>query len=319
MIKMKIIYTIFALLCFNLSFTQTVADVGRIVLNCTVIDNDKKIPEEASMLLISKLQQIATNSGLGGNSINPRFVLAVKPNVTTKDIIAGPPQMVSLNLELVFFIGDALENLHFSSQNLNVKGVGVNENKAYINAIQSINPRNRDFSAFLTIGKEKIIQYFENNCEIIHTKVKGLTETQEYDAAIYELMQIPDVSMSCYNQAMSEIKLVFGKKIEKDGQIAYQQALNKWTSNQTTSGATLALEILGKIDPLATSYKEAVILSQSIKRKLSDDEQKEWDFKMRSYNDEIEMNKKRNETARQIAIEYYKNQPKTIIYNRLIW
>jgi hypothetical protein len=316
---MKIIYTILAVLCCNLSFTQTNADVGRIVLNSTVIDNDKKVPEEASMQLISKLQQIATNSGLGGNSINPRFVLAVKPNVTTKDIIAGPPQMLSLNLEFVFFIGDAIEPMQFSSLTLNVKGVGTNENKAYINAIQNINPRNKEFGPFITTGKGKIVEYYARRCEAISVKAKVLSDKQEFDAAIYEIMQIPDACGPCYEKSLNEVRSIYQKKVDSEGKKAYLEANKKWSSNSNSTGAKEALAILGNIDPSSSVFKDAIALSRSIQKKISEDEKREWDFKMKAYQDDVELEKERLDAARKIAVAYFKNQPKTIVYNRLIW
>jgi hypothetical protein len=319
MTRMKIIYLLLTVLHCKVLLSQTGADVGRIILNSIVIDNDRNIPEEARMQLVNKLQQIATNNGFGGNSISPRFVLAVKSNVSSKDIIAGPPQMVSLSLEFVFFIGDAVEDMQFSSLTLNAKGVGVNTNKAYISAIQSINPRNKEFIQFLAIGKGKIVEYYEGRCESIQSKAKALADKHEYDAAIYELMQVPDASRSCYEKSLSAVQPLYKKKIDREGQASYLEASRKWSSNPTASAAKDVLSVLGSIDPSASSYEDAKSLSESIQRKISEDEKREWDFKMKAYQDGVDLEKQRIEAARQTAVEYFKNQPKTIVYNRITW
>jgi hypothetical protein len=44
-----------------------------------------------------------------------------------------------------------------------------------------------------------------------------------------------------------------------------------------------------------------------------------WDFKMRNYSDGLNLEQLRIESIRKIAVSFYQNQPKTIIYNRIIW
>ena len=99
-------------------------DFGRIVLN-TYLSEQIDIPGEARKLLDTKLSQVASNYGMGGSSVNPRFIITASINVGTKDIIAGPPQMIAQNLEVTIFIGDALENQIFCNTTLSLKGVGA--------------------------------------------------------------------------------------------------------------------------------------------------------------------------------------------------
>ena len=111
-------------------------DFGRIILNTHVPEN-LNIPAEAKNFLVTKMNQIASVNGMGGSQANPRFIISVSINVGTKDIIAGPPQMIAQNLELTFFTGDALTNTIFSSSTVSLKGVGSNETKAFIEAFKT--------------------------------------------------------------------------------------------------------------------------------------------------------------------------------------
>ena len=63
-------------------------DFGRIVLN-TYLPDSIALPAEAKNLLITKLNQITSNNGMGGSQANPRFIITANVNVGTKDIIAG--------------------------------------------------------------------------------------------------------------------------------------------------------------------------------------------------------------------------------------
>jgi len=101
-------------------------DFGRIVLNTHLAD-ELELPAEASKLLINKLDQITSINGIGGSQANPRFIITADVNVGTKDIIAGAPQMIAQNLEVTFFIADAIAQVVFNSTSVSLKGVGTND------------------------------------------------------------------------------------------------------------------------------------------------------------------------------------------------
>ena len=102
-------------------------DFGRITLNPYLSENSG-LPAESQKLLLNKLNQIVVNNGISGSQVNPRFVITAEINIGTKDIIAGPPQMIAQNMDVTIFIGDAMKNSKFSSVTLSLKGVGTNEN-----------------------------------------------------------------------------------------------------------------------------------------------------------------------------------------------
>lgn len=316
MFKSLIICT--ALFCFSL-ITNAQSDASRIVLNAVVLDKENKIPEETKSQLISKLNQIASDYGVGGKALSSRFVLAIKINILTKDIVAGPPQMIAENLEITFYVGDAIENTIFSSTSLNLKGVGTNENKAMIAALQNINIKNKQFEELINAGKDKIVAHFNNQCDFVIKKAETLRDKQEFDAAIYELMQVPEVCKVCYDRCMNAVQPIFQKKIDREAIQVINDAKNKWNANPNSKGAEEARLLLNKVEPASSSYKEAVALSESIRIKIEQNEKRDWDFKMKIYNDHVKLEEQRIEAARATAIEYYKNQPQTIIYQRLFW
>lgn len=311
--------SLYLLLSVNLLFSQSLNDVGRIVLNGCVIDIQNKIPQEAKEVLLSKLTQIASENGIGGNGIDTRFILAVKINVTTKDVVVGPPQAIALNIEFVFFIGDVKENKIFSSISIKSKGVGNNETKALISAIQTIHYENSKFSDFLSLGKDRIVAYYLSQCDFIITKANTLAIQGQYDAAIYDLLTVPEVCKSCFEKCLPIINNIYQQKIDKEGMQKLREATLKWNANQNINNANTAAELLAEINPLAASYKEALLLSQQIKTKIETIEKVDFEFKMKKYNDSIALDAQRIDAAKQIAIAYYKNQPQSIIYNHIIW
>ena len=59
--------------------------------------------------------------------------------------------------------------------------------------------------------------------------------------------------------------------------------------------------------------------SETIRAKVEEIENRDWEFKMKKYKDDLNAESKRIESFRQIAITYFQNQPRTIIYNHIIW
>jgi hypothetical protein len=342
---------IFGLLCFmsiTTAFCQeSLNDFGRIILNTYLPDNIA-LPAEAKSLLTTKLSQITSNNGMGGSQVNPRFIITANVNVGTKDIIAGPPQMIAQNLDVTLFIGDAVTNTIFSNTTLNLKGVGTNENKAFIDALKTINPKNKEVLAFLEEGKTKIIDYYGTNCDFIIKDAQTLVKQEKYDEAIYQLSLVPDVCQDCYFKCLDTLTSIYQKKIDADCNVKFNEAKVTWTAAQNPDGAEKAGDILSTINPMATCQLDVSAFIKSIDAKLKADEKARWEFKMKQYADKIaaqkeqvriakeeskredvyrekqagrnfELDKLNSNNSRQIALEYARNQPKTITYNNIYW
>ena len=293
-------------------------DFGRIVLNTYLPDNIV-LPSEAKDLLLSKLNQITSNNGLGGSQVNPRFIITANVNVGTKDIIAGPPQMIAQNLDVTLFIGDALTNTVFSNTTLSLKGVGTNENKAFIDALKTINPKNKEVLAFLEEGKNKIINYYSTNCDFIIKEAQTLSEQYKFDEAICNLMLVPEICKECYFKSKDEASAIFKKKIESDCNEKLKQAQLDWAAEPNINGAKKAAVILTTIIPSDKCKAEISKLSDEIKKKLQEDQKKKYDFDMLEMQKKYDTEQKRIDAVREIALEQAKNQAKTFVYNNIYW
>jgi len=293
-------------------------DFGRIVINTYLPDNIA-IPTEAKKLLETKLKQITTNNGIGGSQANPRFIITAIVNIGTKDIIAGPPQMIAQNIDITLFIGDAVSNTVFSNTTISLKGVGTNENKAMIDALKTISPKNNDIIAFVEVGKNKIISYYSTQCDFIIKDANTLAQQSKYDEAIYQLSLVPEVCKECYFKCLDNLSVIYQQKIDIDCKAKLNNAKTIWVAEQNLTGAKKVSEILVTIDPLAACQSEADALVKTIDAKLKADEKQKWDFKMKKYDDKIELEKLRIKAYREVAVENAKNQHRTIIYNNIYW
>jgi len=302
-----------------IGYTQVqLDDFDRIILN-SHISEKLELTSEVKNTLLTKLDQISSSNGMGGSQINPRFIITANVTIGSKDIIAGPPQMLAQNLELTLFIGDAITNTIFSTISLSLKGVGTNENKAYIDAFININPKNKEVVAFLEEGKTKIINYYSTNCDFILKDAQALTKQEKYDEAIYKLSLVPDVCKECYFKCLDTLTTIYQKKIDADCKIKLNQAKSLWAAQQTPIGAEKVGDILSTINPMASCQGEIESFIKTIDTKLKADEKASWEFKMKQYKDSVELEKIRVNAYREVAIEYARNQPRTVTYNNIYW
>lgn len=333
-------------------------DFGRIVLN-TYLSDQIKIPMEAKAQLENKLSQIGSNYGMGGSSVNPRFIITANVAVGTKDIIPGPPQMIAQNLDITLYIGDAIENKVFANTIISVKGVGTNENKAFIDAIKKLNPKHKDIASFIEEGKAKIVTYYSTQCDFIIKDAKTLVKQGKFDEAIYKLSLVPEVCQTCYFKCLDTLTSVFQQKIDTDCKTKLTEAKTTWATAQNPAGAEKAGDILSTINPIAACQKEVDTFIKSIAAKLKADEKAKWEFQMKQYADNVakekeqvriaedkgkrddtyrenqsqrdavlqekqssrnfELDKIRADSYREIAVEQAKNQPRTLPYNNITW
>jgi hypothetical protein len=345
--KKIVLSIVLAFLSNTLNAQVSLDDFGRIVIN-TYLPTDINLPTDAKNMLETKINQITSTYGMGGSQANPRFIITANVIIGTKDVIPGPPQMIAQNIELVLFIGDAFSNTVFANTSVSLKGVGTNENKAFIDAFKGINPKNRDYEAFLEAGKNKIIDYYKTNCDFLIKEAQTLVKQERYDEAIYQLSLVPDVCQECYFKCLDTLASIYQKKIDVDCNLKLNEAKMSWAATQNIDAAIRVGEILSTINPIAMCQDEVNSLISKIDAKLKADEKARWEFKMKKYQDEVEakreqmriaeekgkradefkenqarrnfeLDKIRSNAYREVAIEQARNQPQSVTYNNIYW
>jgi hypothetical protein len=293
---------------------QVLEDFGRVVLN-TYLPEKLALPAEAKNLLATKLSQITSTNGIGGSQVNPRFIITANINVGTKDVIAGPPQLIVQNLDITLFIGDALSNTIFANTTLSLKGVGTNENKAFIDALKMINPKNKEITSFIEEGKNKIINYYISQCDFILKDADALTKQYKFNEAILMLMTVPAVSKDCHFKAKDLASIIFNQKIDSDCTEKLKEAKLIWASAPNEIGATKIADILTKVIPSTKYRNEITKLSDEIKKHLKAEHQKKYDLEMLQMQKNYATEQRRLEAIKEIAIAH----AKTIIHNNIYW
>lgn len=316
----KYILFVLLILAFNFSSNAQIQfdNFSRVVLN-TYLREDIAIPTEAKILLITKLNQITNANGIAGSQVNPRFIITASVSLGTKDIIPGPPQMIAQNLNITLFVGDAISNTMFSSIGLNVQGVGTNDNKAFIEAIKNINPKNKEISLFLEDGKKKIISYYSTQCNFIQKEALALTKQEKYDEAIYQLLLVPNVCDECYLKCLDVLTHVYQQKIDSECKQTLQEAKKSWLLSSNKETALTIAEKISSISPLALCINEAKVFIEQVQKEVNLNEKEKKNIELKIYQDKVELEKQRIAACEKIALEYIKSYPKTITYNHIYW
>lgn len=243
-----------------------------------------KIPAEAGKQLERKMTQLLTANGISSQDANNRFVITAKADITSKDIVASTPQRISEKIALTFLVGDIVENKVFETITIPLIGIGINENKAFIAAINQVKPQNAELKEFLGRAKNKIVEYYAVRCTQIINQAQKLASGNEYDEAIYQLMQIPDIC-DCAKESQD---LMIEYTIKRNNAIAaqlYNEAKARWAASPTPEGASEVADIISKIPANTSCQSQVNALINTISKKMRDDEKRQWDYKMKQYND----------------------------------
>jgi len=301
--------------CISANAQGAKSDIGRISLTSYITPQVEQITPGASGILTNKLNQVVNANGLGAAGYS-RFIITANLNVLSKDIIASAPPMTALTLDVTLYIGDGVEGNKFSSHSMTVKGVGINENKALIDAFKSIKPNDAALQAFVTNGKNQIVEYYNTRCSQILKEAKLLEAQNRFEEAIFKLTSVPDASLECYNKAIEAVVPIYRKFIDRDCKVKLQEATAIWNANQTVDAANTVGEIIMGIDPQADCYSQVRALSDRVAKRVLELDNREWKYKVDS---EIGLKRDLIQAYRDVGVAYGNGQPKTVVYNTRGW
>jgi hypothetical protein len=320
---LKNLLFLFALLISNIANTQSKVSqsnaANSIALVSVVSDEIEGLNESSRKFLENKLNRIVSNNGIVGSSLNQRFIITSNVIVISKELTTTAPPMQAYNLEVSFFIGDGTDGKLFSSSSMTYKGVGQSETKAYRAALKSINTSDARFEKFINEGRNKIIEYYNTQCDFIMKEAELLSSQNDFAGALAKLMSIPSACQSCYEKSMEKAPKVYQDYLDRQCEIYMNKAKSIWASNQDEKGAREAASILALVDPDSKCANDAnnmlKELYDEIQKRVKDLDQREWDYKLK---DQMQLSEI-IEAMKQVGIAYGENQPQNVNYNYRGW
>ncbi|MFW5725530.1 MAG: hypothetical protein ACOCX0_03710 [Bacteroidota bacterium] len=271
-------------------------DLGRISIAALVPD-EAGLPSGSSQMLQNKMMQMATQNGLGATQERSQFAMVPVISIISQDVTPTAPPQIALTVEVAFYIVDAVTQNIFSQTYIEVKGVGNTEDRAYTQALRNVNPRHGQFRGFIEQGKEKIVEYYNSQCDVIISGAQALASQQQYEEALFLLMSVPDVSRECFNSCMTLTSDIYTQYANQKCNEYLSAARSAWAAKELDAVA----ENLGKITPDMDCYPQAEELANTVTAAVEGEGASSWHFKMKKYDDQIDLQKMKIEAGRDIA------------------
>lgn len=283
------------------------------------------MPMQTKGLLTTKMEQIITQNGFGACNRADRFVMLAKCNILEKDVSPTTPPRLTQTVEVTFILGDVVENKTYASVAFNLKGIGTNETKAWQTAFNNLKPSDPELKTLFEESNRKIEAYYTANCRRLIAEAQMLASTGEYDSAIASLMMVPDVCADCHEEALAEASVIYRQKIDTEGAALLSKAKNVWAAKPDAEGAEEALKYIDLISSTSSSFADADALVTEIAGKLLSDKNREWQQRLKEYNDEKELRRREQSNVharsmatiaacRSVAEKWAENQPQTKVY-----
>lgn len=264
--------------------------------------------------LENKARQMLTSNGFASKS--NRILLTANIVEISKDVTPTAPPVFDINMEATFYIVDIIEKAIINEITFEVKGTDKMEHKAYIKAINKINPRSQEVRKFVAESKRLLSEYYNNRLPSIIKKAETLAAQELYDDAITSLCDIPE-TVNGYNEAADKMQVIYQQKIDHDANYLINEAKALMAARNYND----ALGALMEVNPNSTRNKDAQLLVKNIRNSIAAEERARIEAELRKFellqeeknrqrDDNITLEKMRINAMREIgSIKIEENQP----------
>lgn len=295
-------------ICLLTSVCHSQSDVSFIA----IVESQETLLGSSESVLKGKIYSILAEAGCQNDDCNSRFVIAVKPIVSSKEIVPTTPQRVKTEISLLIRIGDVKTGKVFKTTSITLKGIGLNEEKSLISCFNNLDKDNAQLSIMVREAQSEIENYYCTHCDEIIKRWINEANMDAYESSIYELVSIPNVCKTCYERCQQEAVAIYQRHIENVGQDLYAKARIEWMNGQNSEAANRVAAIMVQIDPRASIYPKVKELQNVITQKLDAEEKREWDLYLKKDNDNQSFKKSIVEAVRDIGVAWGENQPQSI-------
>lgn len=252
----------------------------------------------------NKLRSILTARDMLSRYGASRFVLAARLAVVDKEVLATAPTKVVLHLTANISIGDGLAGLCFGSYDVALKGVGATEQAAVASAVRSISTSSRELSDMLAEATKRIVDYYNKEAANIMARADALAGQGQYEEAICELALVPEECRS-YAKVQEKTVEIYRQYVRHNTALVLTQAKALWAGDPTPENADRVMAMLADADPLAPNYAEVQAFIQKVEAAVRRENNQR-------RADAVAIKKAQINAAREVAVAFAKNQPKTI-------
>lgn len=221
------------------------------------VSEECKVPPHAVKTLKHKLTQIVTQSGYGSTS--NEFYLTTSVVDVNKQAIPTVPVQYEVELEVSLYLVVPAEGIIIAEYPILVKGMESNESKAYVQALNQVNPRSPKIRMFMQSCREKIVDYYNTSLPAKLKKAETFATQGDYASAVSVLAFFPDC-VEGYDKVAEKMSEYYQKQIDLEAQYSIKEA----EALMVKEDYAAALDILSSVNPLSTKSTEAMTLIYKI-------------------------------------------------------
>ncbi len=265
---MKKIILIFLLVGVTLnSFSQkkqseegpTLDDFGRIGFFTDIVTNDPDFDGRALDKVKKGLERMLLKESMG-KSVDDRFGLVAVPIIYSKEKTSTTPPKYFYEFGVDIIAVDYKEKTKYGVYTYDgLTGMNANSQRALMSGLKGFKT-NRGFTEFVKEIKQKIIDFYESNCDFILTDAETNASNDEFDNALSILAGIPTVCKECYDRAQEKSREVYLQKLERECQALVAEASSLIAADEWENAAG----VLKKVLPGISCHAEAVALIEKV-------------------------------------------------------
>lgn len=183
-----------------------------IQFNIEPLAEGSEVSADAAKLLETRLKQILTRNSAGAAQDLNVFAIRPELNILEEKSTAGLTQNLRLvKGELTLVALNRADGSLYHSVTISLSGQVRTKEDPYKAMIQSIKSTDSQFTRFIRVAREKIENYYAENCNVILQKAQTLFQTKRYDEAKSYLSAVSE-TLSCYDQASELLRLISDKE-----------------------------------------------------------------------------------------------------------
>lgn len=176
------------------------------------------ITDAVADCLSIRMLAIAAQNYISGLAANPCFVLSTEVNQTGRVATDTTPQEMTVQYEIIFKMMCTITGEVFGELKQEVMGVGSSYEEASINAMNEI--RNTiEMQDFLYVSDERIVDWFDNNVDLLRNEVEKAEAAGDYFTAMAILENVPERAPVAYQYAALEIREALKGMLHQQGPI----------------------------------------------------------------------------------------------------
>ncbi len=192
-----------SLLCLACAWAQS-----NIFFSLKPVQASSTMSEEVANALNTRVRQILNrNSAAAADMYNP---FMVEPILSIVDISSTQGLIQNVTLakgELTLIALNAYDGAEYYSKTINISAevTSGDREKAMLALVNGIKLTDSQWTRFIRVSREKIAQYFTENCSAIIQRSETMIALKQYQEAVNYLQAVPSVA-PCFSDAQELIK-----------------------------------------------------------------------------------------------------------------